>query len=193
VNIQGQSGNDRIECSDRRTRVDGGLRDVTNSSRLDHVSDSEALDGLVLADASRAVGAADEVNVATAVLVTATGASLLGLGDAMNSREEVQGRRGRVKHRVIRSRPTHPSLIKAIERKYCHEDDVYEVAQRNRDDPAVAHHFCSVERRARRRREDGGRGFFRSTRFGHPQRHISRSLASLQLLFPSTYSTVPLM
>jgi hypothetical protein len=100
----------------------------------------------------------------------------------MNSREEVQERRGRVKHRVIRSRPTHPSLIKAIECRYCHEDDVYELAQRSRDDPAVAHHFCSVERRARRRREDGGRGFFRSTRFGHPQRHISCSLASLQLL-----------
>ena len=41
----------------------------TNGSRLDHVADGEALDGLVLGRASRAVAAADGLDVAAALLV----------------------------------------------------------------------------------------------------------------------------
>lgn len=72
-------------------REDGGIRDVTcrrlvsdarfvskstvgkrtNGSRLDHVADGEALDGLVLGRASRAVAAADGLDVAAALLVAA--------------------------------------------------------------------------------------------------------------------------
>lgn len=49
--------------------VDTGVGQVTDSSSLDDVPDSESLDGLVLGDCSRAVGASDESNVASAVLV----------------------------------------------------------------------------------------------------------------------------
>lgn len=48
---------------------DGGIRDITDGSRLDHVADSEALDGLILGRASRAVAAADGLGVAAALLV----------------------------------------------------------------------------------------------------------------------------
>ena len=41
----------------------------TDSSGLDHVADGESLDGLVLRNASRAVGAADGLDVATTLLV----------------------------------------------------------------------------------------------------------------------------
>ena len=59
------------EIGIERTLVHAGLADITNRRRLDHVTDSEALDGLVLGHASRAVRAADEVNVAAALLVAA--------------------------------------------------------------------------------------------------------------------------
>ena len=49
-------------------RVDHGKR--TNGSRLDHVADGEALDGLVLGRASRAVAATNGLDMAAAVLVT---------------------------------------------------------------------------------------------------------------------------
>lgn len=49
----------------------------TNGSRLNHVADGESLDGLVLGRASRAVGAADGVDVAAALLVAAVVLSLL--------------------------------------------------------------------------------------------------------------------
>lgn len=62
-----------------RTGVDGGLADITDSRALDHVPHGETLDGLVLADASRAVRAADELDVAAALLVAAVISSLLGL------------------------------------------------------------------------------------------------------------------
>lgn len=65
--------------TDRHTGVEGGVADVTNGRRLDHVPYSEALDGLVLGDAARAVGAAHGVNVAAVLLVAAAGSSLLGL------------------------------------------------------------------------------------------------------------------
>lgn len=41
----------------------------TDSGGLDHVADGESLDGLVLRNASRAVGAADGLDVATTLLV----------------------------------------------------------------------------------------------------------------------------
>jgi hypothetical protein len=52
----------------------------TDSRRLDHVADGESLDSLVLGGASRAVGAADGVGVAPALLVAAVGCSLLDHG-----------------------------------------------------------------------------------------------------------------
>lgn len=48
---------------------DGSVRDITDGSRLDHVADGEALDGLILGRASRAVAAADGLGVAAALLV----------------------------------------------------------------------------------------------------------------------------
>jgi len=48
----------------------------TNGSRLDHVADGEALDGLVLWCAARAVGAADWLDVATSLLVATAVRSL---------------------------------------------------------------------------------------------------------------------
>lgn len=50
----------------------------TDGSGLDHVADGESLDRLVLGGASRAVGAADGLDVATTLLVT-TAETLLAL------------------------------------------------------------------------------------------------------------------
>lgn len=48
-----------------------GIRfEHTDGSGLNHVADSESLDGLVLGDAASAVGAAHGLGVAAAVLVT---------------------------------------------------------------------------------------------------------------------------
>jgi hypothetical protein len=55
----------------------GGIRDVTDSSGLNHVADGESLDCLVLRSASRAVGAADGLDVAAALLVATVGCALL--------------------------------------------------------------------------------------------------------------------
>ncbi len=63
----------------RLTGVDTGLADITNGSALDHVPHGETLDGLVLSNDTRAVGAADDGNVATALLVASIISSLLGL------------------------------------------------------------------------------------------------------------------
>lgn len=57
--------------------VDGGLRDISDGSRLNHVSDAESLDSLVLGDHSAAVGASNRGNVASALLVSSVGSSLL--------------------------------------------------------------------------------------------------------------------
>lgn len=78
--------------------VDGSLGNVTNGGRLDHVSDGESLDGLVLLNFvsndfsitsnslsvnaylrnhTRAVGASHRVVVASALLVSTVGGSLL--------------------------------------------------------------------------------------------------------------------
>lgn len=43
----------------------------TDGGRLDHVADGESLDRLILGSASRAVGAADGLDVAATLLVTA--------------------------------------------------------------------------------------------------------------------------
>lgn len=45
----------------------------TDGGRLDHVADGESLDRLVLWRASRAIGAADGLDVAAALLVTTAG------------------------------------------------------------------------------------------------------------------------
>lgn len=58
-------------------REDGSIRDITNSSRLDHVADGESLDRLVLRSATSAVGAADGLDVAAALLVAAVVRPLL--------------------------------------------------------------------------------------------------------------------
>ena len=63
----------------RLTCVNDRLAHVSHSGSLDNVPNGESLDGLVLTNASRAVGAADKVNVATALLVTAVTSSLLSL------------------------------------------------------------------------------------------------------------------
>ena len=52
----------------------GGL---TDGGGLDHVADGESLDRLVLGSASRAVAAADGLDVAAALLVAAVVLSLL--------------------------------------------------------------------------------------------------------------------
>lgn len=65
------------EMDRKRTRVDTGLADITNGSALYHVAHGEALDGLVLSNASRAVRAANEGDVATSLLVAAVISSLL--------------------------------------------------------------------------------------------------------------------
>lgn len=54
-----------------RARSEGGFERRTDSGRLDHVADGESLDRLVLGSASRAVGAADGLDVAATLLVTA--------------------------------------------------------------------------------------------------------------------------
>jgi hypothetical protein len=61
------------------TLVDRGILKITNSGTLDHVTDGETLDGLVLGDAASAVEAADRLDVATSVLVATVVSSLGGL------------------------------------------------------------------------------------------------------------------
>ena len=48
---------------------DRGIGDITDGGALDHVADGESLDCLVLGCAARAVGAADRLHMATALLV----------------------------------------------------------------------------------------------------------------------------
>jgi hypothetical protein len=58
-----------IAVFDARSAAGCGRR--TDGGRLDHVADGESLDRLVLGCASRAVGAADGLDVAATLLVTA--------------------------------------------------------------------------------------------------------------------------
>lgn len=55
----------------------------TDGGGLDHVADGEALDGLVLRGASRAVAASDGLDVAAALLVAAVVLSLLDHDDGV--------------------------------------------------------------------------------------------------------------
>lgn len=48
---------------------DGGISQVADGGDLNHVADGESLDGLILWCASRAVGAADWLDVSTSLLV----------------------------------------------------------------------------------------------------------------------------
>ena len=68
-----------LQSNSLRTGVHARIADIPDSSTLDHVTDGEALDRLVLAHASRAVRAAHELDVAAALLVAAVVSSLLGL------------------------------------------------------------------------------------------------------------------
>ena len=75
--------------------INGSLADISNSSALHHVSHSETLDGFILWDCTRAVGTADESDMATALLVAATVSSFLGLRTKVKlvspSRDRSQG------------------------------------------------------------------------------------------------------
>jgi hypothetical protein len=63
----------QVHLGDGVLREDGGIGDVTDSSRLNHVADGESLDSLILGSASRAVAASDGLDVAAALLVSAAG------------------------------------------------------------------------------------------------------------------------
>lgn len=67
----------QVHLGDGVLGEDGGIRNVTDGCRLDHVPDCESLDSLVLGSAPRAVGASDGLDVATALLVTSVGRALL--------------------------------------------------------------------------------------------------------------------
>lgn len=58
--------------------VNTSLGDISYGSRLNHVADGESLDGLVLGDHTRAVGAADTADMSSSLLVASVGGSLLG-------------------------------------------------------------------------------------------------------------------
>jgi len=67
----------QVHLGDGVVGKDGGVGNITNSGRFDHVSDGESLDSLVLGCASGAVGASDWFDVATAFLVASVGRALL--------------------------------------------------------------------------------------------------------------------
>jgi hypothetical protein len=62
-----------------RTRVYRSLADIPHCSALNHVPHRESLNSLILRDCARAVRAAEEDNVSTALLVSAAISSFLGL------------------------------------------------------------------------------------------------------------------
>jgi len=68
-----------VEFGDHVFLVDRCLGNITHSCGLDHIAHGEALDGLVLRDATRAVRASNEPYVAASMLVTAAVSSLLSL------------------------------------------------------------------------------------------------------------------
>lgn len=63
-------------------RVERRIRNVANSSTFDHVAHLEALDCLVLWHTAMAIGAAQRIDMATAVLVAAAVSSFLSLMNA---------------------------------------------------------------------------------------------------------------
>jgi len=70
----------QVHLGDSVLGEDGRITDITDRGRLDHVADSESLDGLVLGGASRAVGATDGLDVTATGLVASVGSSLLNHG-----------------------------------------------------------------------------------------------------------------
>ena len=62
----------RVQLGKLVAGVHAGVGDVPDSGGLHNVPDHELLDGLVLGTGLGAVGAADELNMAAAVLVTAS-------------------------------------------------------------------------------------------------------------------------
>jgi len=59
----------QVHLGDGVLGEDGGIGDITDGSRLNHVADGEPLDSLVLGNAAGAVGAAHRLDVAAAILV----------------------------------------------------------------------------------------------------------------------------
>lgn len=59
----------QVHLGDGIVGENGGVRDITDGSGLNHVADGESLDRLVLRSATSAVGAAHGLDVAAAVLV----------------------------------------------------------------------------------------------------------------------------
>lgn len=57
--------------------INGSLADIPYSSALHHIPHSETLDGFILWDCTRAVGTAEENDMATTLLVAATVSSFL--------------------------------------------------------------------------------------------------------------------
>ena len=108
----------------KRTLVHTSLADITDRRRLDHVTDGEALDSLVFGDASRAVRATNEVDVATAVLVAAVVSSLLGLCRT-NEKDErsVEATFGRPSSRVRLCHPTPPRTTFPLSTTKTHPQD----------------------------------------------------------------------
>lgn len=76
----------------QRTAVHTRFADISDGSAFNHIPHCEALDGLVFGHASRAVGATDETDVATAFLVAATIASFFSLHNS-NKLKSVSGKR----------------------------------------------------------------------------------------------------
>lgn len=65
----------------RPTGINARFADITHGCALDHVPHGETLDRLVFGDASRAVGAAHESDVAAVFLVATAVSSFLGLSN----------------------------------------------------------------------------------------------------------------
>lgn len=76
-------GQQSLAEGERTRQLAGGSRERTDGSGLNHVADGEALDGLILGRASRAVAAADGLDVAAALLVAAVVLSLLDHDDGV--------------------------------------------------------------------------------------------------------------
>ena len=68
-----------VEFGQSELLKDRGFSDITDCSLFDHVTDHESLDCLVLRHTARAVGAAQELDVASAVLASSVVSSFLGL------------------------------------------------------------------------------------------------------------------
>jgi len=70
-------GNFDVKLRERIFLINRCILDITHSGRLDHVAHGKALDGLVLGDTPRAVGAPHKVDFAASVLVAPAISSFL--------------------------------------------------------------------------------------------------------------------